>query len=81
MIPLVHHRSDVRVATPSPYQVNFDLYFNGIDKGAFGLQRFVADLAKMVHKFGYVELRMESSASEIELDEKLSNKSIAYLRL
>lgn len=81
MIPLVHHRSDVRVATPSPYQVNFDLYFNGIDKGAFGLQRFVADLAKMVHKFGYVELRMESSASEVELDEKLSNKSIAYLRL
>lgn len=81
LIPIVHNRKDIRVAAPSPYQVNFDLYFNGIDKGAFGLHRFVKEIAKMVNKYGYVELVMESSASKIELDEHLSNKTVAYQRL
>ena len=81
LIPLVGQQSEFKAVKPSPYKVNFDLYFNGVDKGAFGFQRFARDLARMVQKYGYVVLRIESSASKIPLDENSSNEWIAFERL
>ena len=81
LIPLVNTRKDLIAATPQPYMVNFDYFFNGIDTGAWGFQRFAAALALMVLRDGYVELRIESGISKIPIERNQSNLYVAYKHL
>lgn len=81
LIPIANTRSELGVKSPQPYMVNFDLFFSGVDAGAWGFQRFVSALAMLVLQEGYVELRIESSVSKIPLETNRSNKFIGYQRL
>lgn len=81
LIPLLNLREDVKVTTPNPYMVNFDFYFKGIDTEGLGFQQFAKYLADEVLKEGYVALRIESSISEVPVDELKTNLEMAYARL
>lgn len=81
LVPLVNMRKDIRTKAPQPYMVNFDYFFNGIDTGAWGFQRFATALALMVLEDGYVELRIESGISKIPIEANRSNLFVAYKRL
>jgi hypothetical protein len=64
-----------------PYQVNFDYYFNGIDTRAWGFKRFATSIAEFVEENGYIKLAIESSISQIRIEDDKSNDFIAYSRL
>lgn len=81
LIPLVNTRKDLSVSTPQAYMVNFDYFFNGIDTGAWGFQRFASALSLMVLKDGFVELRIESGISKVPIEPNQSNLFVAYKRL
>ena len=81
IIPLVHHNPEFKVEKTSPYMVNFDYFFKGIDVGAWGFQRFANYIAATIEKEGFIELRIESSISRIPIDPKKSNLFLAYSRL
>lgn len=81
LIPLLSQQPNKKAATPSPYKVNFDLFFIGVDKGAFAFQRFTNELAAMVQKYGYVALRIESSASWVPIADDVPNEWVAFQRL
>jgi|GEM_PF-2711034 len=81
LIPLVNTRKDLSATTPQAYMVNFDYFFNGIDTGAWGFQRFASALSLMVLKDGFVELRIESGISKIPIEPNQSNLFVAYKRI
>lgn len=81
LIPIVHNQPNLVIEPTKPYMVNFDYYFNGVDTGAWGFQRFANYLAAAVKKDGFVELRIESSISRIPMDKKMSNLYLAYTRM
>lgn len=81
LIPIVHNQPDLVIEPAKPYMVNFDYYFNGVDTGAWGFQRFANYLAAAVKKDGFVELRIESSISRIPMDKKTTNLYLAYTRM
>lgn len=80
LIPLVHHRSEGKEPKANPYQVNFDFFFNGIDTTSLVFNNFTRYIRKTVEQDGYVELRIESSISQIPVEKHLSNLELAYHR-
>lgn len=81
LIPLIHQKNDLKIGPSNPYKVNFDYFFKGIDPGAWGFQRFATYLAQAVQKNGYVALNIESSISQIPIEQTKSNLFLAYSRL
>ena len=79
-IPIVHNRQENEEPRANPYQVNFDYFFNGIDTSSLVFNNFARYIARSVEKDGYVELRIESSISQIPIERRKSNLYIAYSR-
>lgn len=67
--------------SPRPYVVNYDYYFIGIDTTSFVFKKFANYLIYEIQKYGYVELKTESSASFIPVDRRKSNLYLAYKHL
>lgn len=81
IVPLTNLRKDIVVPHPKPYMVNFDYYFKGIDTKAWGFKQFAEYINAAVVTNGFVELRIESSISEIPIEEAEPNTTLAYNRL
>ena len=80
LVPIVHNRPTIPAHKPSPYQVNFDFFFNGVDTTAIVFNNFSRYICNAVEKDGYVELRIESSISQIPVEKHISNLDLAYKR-
>ncbi|MDA7803301.1 DUF1573 domain-containing protein [Crocinitomix sp.] len=81
IIPILNNQPNANLKISNPYMVNFDYYFNGIDVGAWGFQRFANYLSQAVMSDGYVELRIESSISKVPVENNMGNVALAYSRL
>ncbi|MDX1350002.1 MAG: DUF1573 domain-containing protein [Putridiphycobacter sp.] len=66
---------------PKPYIVNYDYYYIGIDTTSKVLQKFAEYVAYEIQTNGFVELRTESSASNLIVDNRKSNEYWAYSHL
>lgn len=80
LIPIVHQNKGINEIAPKPYMVNFDYFFNGVDTSSWVFSKLAKYIAEEVHQFGYVELIMESSTSQIPIEEKKQNIYLAYER-
>lgn len=81
IIPLTNLRLNYPPKEPKPYSVNFDYYFLGIDTSSWVLNNFIKYLNAEIQRNGFVELRIESSISQIKIERYLSNNYVAYSRL
>lgn len=66
---------------PKPYIVNYDYYYVGIDTTSVVFQKFASYLAYEIQTNGFVEIRTESSASNLIVDKRKSNEYWAYSHL
>ncbi|MFK8039581.1 MAG: DUF1573 domain-containing protein [Crocinitomicaceae bacterium] len=66
---------------PKPYIVNYDYYYIGIDVTSLVFKRFAQYLAYEIQTNGFVEIRTESSASNLIVDQRKSNEYWAYSHL
>lgn len=66
---------------PKPYIVNYDYYYIGIDTTSLVFQKFAEYLAYEIQTNGFVDLRTESSASNLIVDKRKSNEYWAYSHL
>ena len=66
---------------PKPYIVNYDYYYIGIDTTSPVFQKFVDYLIYEIQTNGFVEIRTESSASNLLVDVRKSNEYWAYSHL
>lgn len=80
LIPIVHPNNKPNNLPPKPYMVNFDYYFNGVDTSSWVFSKLAKYIAEEVKQFGYVELIMESSISQIPIETKKKNIYLAYER-
>ncbi len=80
IIPLVHNRANTNKLEPKPYMVNFDYFFNGVDTASWVFNKFANYVAAAVVEDGFVELRIESSISQVPIERKISNLFLAYRR-
>lgn len=80
VIPLVHHDQGENEHASTPYMVNFDYFFNGIDTSSWVFSKFANYLAEEVEQHGFVRLIMESSISQVPIERKKSNIYLAYER-
>jgi hypothetical protein len=80
LIPTTHSDGAVKELNPSPYLVNFDYYFNGVDTASWLFDKFAKYLAAAVEQDGYVELRLESSISRIPIEKNRVNEFLAWSR-
>ena len=81
LVPITDLRENYPAVKAKPYRVNFDYYFLGIDTSSWVFNSFVKYINAEVQRYGYVELRMESSISQIKIEKRTSNKYLAYARL
>ena len=79
-IPIIENESVVEVITINPYQVNYDYFFNGIDTASIVFNNFARNLGAIVRQDGYVEVRIESSISQIPIERNKSNEYLCYTR-
>ena len=80
IIPVVKPTAETEEPRHSPYQVNFDYFFNGIDTTSFVFVSFAKNLAKSVQRDGYVEMRIESSISQVPIERHTSNEFLCSQR-
>ena len=80
IIPTTHANGPGKELNPHPYQVNFDYYFNGVDTASWLFDKFATYLAQAVEQDGYVELRLESSISQVPIQGSVSNDFLLYSR-
>ena len=66
---------------PKPYIVNYDYYYVGINTNSPVFQKFADYLAFEIQTNGFVEIRTESSASNLIVDNRKSNEYWAYSHL
>ncbi len=66
---------------PKPYIVNYDYYYIGVDPGSLVFQKFCDYLIYEIQTNGFVEIRTESSASNLIVDSRKSNEYWAYSHL
>ena len=66
---------------PKPYIVNYDYYYIGIDVSSLVFQKFADYLAYEIQTKGFVDVRTESSASNLIVDKRKSNEYWAYSHL
>ena len=64
-----------------PYIVNYDYYYIGIDTSSLVFKKFVDYLIYEIQTNGFVEIRTESSASNLIVDSRKSNEYWAYSHL
>ena len=58
LIPTTHSNGPGADLNPTPYLVNFDYYFNGVDTASWLFDKFARYLAAAIEQDGYVELRL-----------------------
>ncbi len=80
LIPVVHQNDEVNAFNPKPYMVNFDYFFNGIDTSTWVFSKFANYLVSEVENEGMVKVIIESSISQIQIEEKKANVYLAYER-
>jgi len=80
VIPLVHQRKQPTQKPPNPYMVNFDYFFNGIDTSSWVFSRLGDYMVEEVKQHGFVKLIIESSISQIPIDQEKSNDFLVYER-
>lgn len=66
---------------PKPYIVNYDYYYIGIDTTSLVFQKFADYLAYEIQTNGFVEMRTESSVSNLIVDQRKTNEYWAYSHL
>lgn len=64
-----------------PYVVNYDYYFVGVDTNSFVFKKFAQYVIYEIQSKGMLELKLESSASNIPVDRNKSNAYLAYKHL
>lgn len=80
VIPLVHQGNQTTQNPPNPYMVNFDYFFNGIDTSSWVFSRLGDYMVEEVKQYGFVKLIIESSISQIPIDQEKSNDFLVYAR-
>jgi hypothetical protein len=66
---------------PMPYIVNYDYYFKALDTNSFVFKKFAKYVMYEIQNHGYVEIKTESSQSNIPVEKHLPNHVIAYNHL
>ncbi len=72
---------DLSFERPKPYIVNYDYYYIGIDTTSLVFKKFADYLIYEIQRNGFIDLRTESSASNLIVDERKSNEYWAYSHL
>jgi len=72
---------DLEPIEAKPYIVNYDYYYIGVDIESMVFKRFCDYLIYEIQTRGYVEIRTESSASNLIVDSRKSNEYWAYSHL
>jgi len=80
IIPLVHNEGFENEYSPNPYMANFDYFFIGVDTSSWVFNKFANYIAEEVEQFGYVNLILESSISQIPIEKRKANIYLAYER-
>lgn len=80
IIPLVHHNKGTTEKPPNPYMVNFDYFFNGVDTSSWVFSRLGDYMIEEVKQNGFVKLIIESSISQIPIDQEKSNDYLVFER-
>jgi hypothetical protein len=80
IIPIVHAEGMENEYSPNPYLANFDYFFIGVDTSSWVFSKFANYIAEEVEQFGYVNLILESSISQIPIEKRKANIFLAYER-
>ena len=83
LVPVYKNRRKLPMARLSsrPYIVNYDYYFIGVDTNSFVFKKFAQYLIYEIQTRGILELKVESSVSNIPVNKQRSNSYLAYKHL
>jgi hypothetical protein len=80
LVPVFNQKRELPIKTlyPIPYIVNYDYFFNGVDTTSIIFKKFASYLIYDIQTYGYVEVKTESSTSNIPTDKHKSTQFVAY---
>lgn len=83
LIPIYKNKRQLPISKISvrPYIVNYDYYFVGVDTNSFVFRKFAKYVIYEIQTKGIIEIKTESSASNIPVDRYKSNTYLAYKHL
>ena len=83
LVPVFTDRRKISIKPiqPKPYIVNYDYYYIGVDSRSIVFRKFCEYLVYEIETNGFVNIRTESSASNLIVDERKSNEYWAYSHL